>query len=85
LSPRLFAGRNNEKVLKLLVARGGKVNLNHPEWAKKSTGATPLHVAARYGQIGNASALLELGADPNIGDASGQTALHVAATHEITG
>jgi len=72
-------------MLKLLVERGANVNLNHPEWTKHSRGATPLHTAARQGQVINATVLLQLKANPNTVDASGQTALHVAATHEITG
>jgi ankyrin repeat protein len=80
-----ITGRNNVEMLRLLVKRGANVNLNHPEWTKHSQGATPLHTAARQGQVINASELLELGANPNYVDASGQTALHVAAIHEITG
>jgi len=72
-------------MLSLLVRRGGKASLNHPEWSRQSKGASPLHTAARLGQVGNADRLLRLGADVNVVDASGQTALHVAAAHEITG
>jgi len=35
--------------------------------------------------VDNAEVLLKLGADFNVVDASGQTSLHVAAAHEITG
>ena len=79
------AGRRNGEVLTLLVRRGGKPSLNHPEWSRQSKGASPLHTAARLGQVANAQVLLELGADVNVVDASGQTPLHVAAVHEITG
>jgi len=71
--------------LTLLVDRGGKASLNHPEWSRQSKGASPLHTAARLGQVDNAEVLMKLGADVNVVDASGQTALHVAAAHEITG
>ena len=79
------AGKRNGEVLALLVSRGGKPSLNHPEWSRQSKGASPLHTAARLGQVANAEALLRLGADVGVVDASGQTALHVAAVHEITG
>jgi len=79
------AGKGNTEMLSLLVRRGGKASLNHPEWSRQSKGASPLHTAARLGQVGNADRLLRLGADVNVVDASGQTALHVAAAHEITG
>ena len=81
----LCAGKRNAEILTLLVGRGGKASLNHPEWSRQSKGASPLHTAARLGQVDNAEALLKLGADVNVVDASGQTALHVAAVHEITG
>jgi len=81
----LCTGKRNGEVLTLLVDRHGKPSLNHPEWSRQSKGASPLHTAARLGQIANAEMLLKLGADVNVVDASGQTALHVAAVHDITG
>ena len=78
-------GKRNGDVLTLLVDRGGKPSLNHPEWSRQSRGASPLHTAARLGQVDNADVLLRHHADVNVVDSSGQTALHVAAVHEITG
>jgi ankyrin repeat protein len=40
--------------------------------------ATPLHVAAQYGCLEAAAALLELGANPTVPNASGKTPLHIA-------
>lgn len=77
--------KNNLAILEMLIKRGAKVNLNHPEWTKQNKGATALHTAARFGQINNAEFLLRNKADPNIVDAGGQTALHVAASCEVTG
>ena len=81
----LCTGKRNGEILTLLVGRGGKASLNHPEWSRQSKGASPLHTAARLGRVDNAEVLMKLGADVNVVDASGQTALHVAAVHEITG
>ena len=81
----LCTGKRSAEILNLLVRRGGKASLNHPEWSRQSKGASPLHTAARHGQVDNADVLLKLGADVKVVDASGQTALHVAAAHEITG
>lgn len=78
-------GKNNGEILKLLVGCGGKVNLNHPEWSRSTRGSTPLHTAARFGRVDNGIALLNLGAEPNKVDGAGQTALHIAAAHDITG
>ena len=78
-------GKRNADILTMVVRGGGKASLNHPEWSRHNKGASPLHTAARLGQIDNARLLLQLGAEVNVVDASGQTALHVAAVHEITG
>ena len=78
-------GKRNAEILTQLVKAGGKASLNHPEQSRQSKGASPLHTAARLGQVDNAEVLLKLGADVHVVDASGQTALHVAAAHEITG
>lgn len=77
--------RNNGEILSQLLKCGGKINLNNPEWNRQLKGATPLHTAARYGRIENAVSLLKLMAHPDITDAAGQTCLHVAAAHEISG
>lgn len=41
---------------------------------------TPLHIAAKYGQLGVARLLLQRGASPDLQGRNGLTALHVA-TH----
>lgn len=40
---------------------------------------TPLHIAAKYGQLGVARLLLQRGASPDLQGRNGLTALHVAA------
>src|SRR5688572_3184882 len=78
-------GRNSLDLIKTLISKGAAVNLNHPDWNRQSRGGTPLHVAARLGRTENALTLLENGAQPNIFDSTGQTALHIAAAHDLTG
>ena len=46
-------------------------------WLQK--GMTPLHIAAKYGQLGVARLLLQRGAQPDMQGRNGLTALHVAA------
>ena len=41
--------------------------------------------AARAGQAANVAMLLKLGGDPNLTEGSGQTPLHMAATHDVKG
>lgn len=77
--------RKSSELIKALISKGANVNLNHPDWNRQSLGATPLHLAARLGRLENANTLLNNGAEPNIGDSTGQTALHIAAAHELTG
>jgi hypothetical protein len=55
--------------LKTLVSHGADVN------ATNAKGATPLHYAARFGQLGSARMLLELGADRTLRDRDGKTPL----------
>lgn len=81
----LLLGRNNIAMLKDLIHHGGKINLNNPEWNRHMKGASPLHTAARYGRTENAICLLEMLAVTDITDAAGQTPLHIAAAHEISG
>ncbi len=49
--------------------------------AKDDTGATPLHTAVTYMQQPVITALLDVGAQPNLVDDEGQTPLHLAAIH----
>jgi len=46
--------------------------------------ATPLHIAAYYGRVWAAQALLELGADPNKQDLHGCTPMHIAVIQGST-
>lgn len=77
--------RNSLDLIKTLISKGAAVNQNHPDWNRQSRGGTPLHVAARLGRTENALTLLENGAQPNVFDSTGQTALHIAAGHDLTG
>lgn len=77
--------RNNSEILRLLIQCGGNVDINNPGHNRQMRSSTPLHMAARIGRTENARCLLELKAQANAVDSAGQTPLHVAANHEITG
>jgi len=75
-SPRfgqLVPDEGGQEVLQLLVGLPG-VNLN----AQACGGMTPLHISVGSGLIARTSILLRAGADPNVADGSGMTALHHA-------
>ena len=63
----LFNGvrSGDEKAVRALLAEGMQVNLRGPR------GATPLHIAARFGQISMVDLLLNHGADANARDDRG--------------
>ncbi|XP_042300702.1 ARF GTPase-activating protein GIT2-like [Sceloporus undulatus] len=63
---------NLETCLRLL-SLGAQANFFHPE-----KGNTPLHVAARTGQVLQAELLAVYGADPGTQDASGKTPIDYA-------
>lgn len=65
------ARTGNVELAKLLVAKGGRVNVSAP------SGFTPLHVAAGLNRQAMTEYLLLAGADPNAKDSRG-TALHAA-------
>ena len=44
-----------------------------------SVGYTPLHLAAASGRTSAVTALIRMGADPNISSRTGDTALHLAS------
>lgn len=62
----------NERLIRLLVSRGGNIN------AQDRRGETPLHTAIRLGYKDAVPVLLGLGADPNIKTKKGETALDYA-------
>lgn len=68
------AANNAVEALKLLAAKGADVN------APNKQGATPLITAARSGSNPIVKALLELGANPDVKDAQGKTALDIVTT-----
>jgi uncharacterized protein len=73
LTPLLFAVRQgNLESTKLLVAAGANVNQTDP------VKISPLVVAINNAQYDIASYLLDKGADPNIADSTGKTALYAA-------
>uniref|UniRef100_A0ABD2X6G6 Uncharacterized protein n=1 Tax=Trichogramma kaykai TaxID=54128 RepID=A0ABD2X6G6_9HYME len=51
--------------------------------ARNTRGATPLHIALRYGNKITAAALLRRGADPNVTCPEGWTPLHFIASHPV--
>ncbi|GAB4821600.1 hypothetical protein N2152v2_008646 [Parachlorella kessleri] len=57
------------------LLRAGRADRN----SKDPEGLTPLHLAASKGHLSTLVALLEAGAQPDLGDAQGRTALHWAA------
>ena len=67
------SGMEASEIVKALLAAGGQVNA-----CGGVTRATPLHMAARRGNVPVARALLEAGADPGLVDAKGDTPLQRA-------
>lgn len=67
------AGLGSEPCVKLLAEAGA--NLDHRD---RSGGFAPLHMAAGYVRPGVAKLLLDLGADPEVTDDRGRTALDLA-------
>ena len=50
-----------------------------PQNARNDARSTPLHMAVEAGKTGAVQALLSVGADPEVVNAKGNAALHVAA------
>jgi len=59
----------DQKAIRMLVAYGARIDPTHE-------GETPFMGAVKISHFEEAEVLLELGADPNVRDASGATALH---------
>ena len=68
------AAAGKRQLVDILLALGAK-----PAVADHARGRTPLHYAAAGGHTSSMQALLEGGADAAAADASGATALHIAA------
>lgn len=58
--------------MNLLAASGAQINV------RGDLGDTPLHLAAMRGRVRGAARLLELGADPELRNEFGETALDAA-------
>lgn len=67
------AWKPNHDIIRLLHARGADIN------SKGGIGSTPLHIAIDRKDLETVQLLLELGADPSIKTAGGQTAFELAA------
>jgi truncated hemoglobin YjbI len=67
------SGGDDVEVVHLLIEHGADVN-----WASGPGRCTPLHMAARRGNVGLARVLLEAGADPECQDSKGETPLRRA-------
>ena len=63
----------------------GGGDVNQQASGRNMRGPTALHVSAAAGRLENVEALLSLGARTNMVDGAGQTALHAAAYHDVTG
>ena len=59
--------------------------MNQQARGRNMRGPTALHVAAAAGRLENVETLLDLGAETDFVDGAGQTALHAAAYHDVTG
>lgn len=72
--PGIAADRNNERVVDILLAAGA-------DFGKNRTYPLPVMIAAQEGSCASLKRLLEVGADVNVVNPSGQSALHVACVH----
>ena len=70
-------------ILELLLSKGANVNQQSVQGKKKMTSA--LHVACRNVNLPSVEFLVRNGANLELVEGSGQTALHVATAHDVTG
>ncbi|XP_028398467.1 serine/threonine-protein phosphatase 6 regulatory ankyrin repeat subunit B-like [Dendronephthya gigantea] len=73
--------KNNVVLVKDLVNAG--VDVNKMATLEEGIMVTPVHIAAKYNRCECLKILLENGADANIGNSFGQTALHNAARRKL--
>ena len=76
IMPLHWVAARNEGIVRLLLDRGADIN------AKTSIGWTPLHYAARHGDLDNCRALLNRGAVISAKAEGGQTPLHLASQYD---
>ena len=76
LSHAIFGGEASDDVFEMLLDAGADVN------AKSNLSMTPLMAAASVGRVSQVEVLLAKGAEPDVADSKGRTALDVARKRE---
>ena len=78
-----LSGRNAVDQIELILQYNA--DMNYQKKGKNKLGISPLHVACCYGNVDNVTSLIQAGANVNLIDESGNTCLHMAASHDISG
>ena len=81
LSVNLYAGEIHEAVMQGNLARVNALLTEHPDWLNQqdNLGLTPLNLACQEGHLEIFHALLNKGADFNLGDLDNSQPIHLAA------